>query len=480
MLKRFFKDSFIYTLSSIITGGITFFLLPFYTRVLNLTDFGILEYLTIFGSFIAVTVALEISQGVARYIPENLNNPIQKRLYASTSLWFTIIAYAVFLLIILIFKDFWAILLLDKVELSGLLMVATISFGINGLANLINNQLRWELKPKSSSIMSITTSVLSISLSIFFVFYLQMGVIGAFYGPISGGIVGVAVGLYLNNKSYAFVFDGKLLKQMLIFSLPLVFSSMGSVIANYIDRIAIKEMMTFKDVGIYGAGFRISSIAMLVMYGVQGAITPLIYAHYKKQDTPAELARIFRIFTAVALIIFAILSLFASQLISIFATSDYVKAAKIIPLIVLSILLFRMYIFAPGLGIRKNTIIIALISILSAALNITLNYFLIPYWGIMGSASATAFTALVSFAVYMAFSQHYYYVPHKWSNIIICSLCIITLVLTFNLCNFSSIYYLLIKFLILIAVIFSLFLFRIIKKEDFTALVRLRSKKMHF
>src|SRR5205814_2027610 len=95
MLRRFFKDSAIYGVSSIITRGIAFLLLPFYTRVLSPTDYGIVDLLTIFAALVNLTVALEISQGLARYFTDAETEP-EKIEYASTALWFTIGAYTLF------------------------------------------------------------------------------------------------------------------------------------------------------------------------------------------------------------------------------------------------------------------------------------------------------------------------------------------------------------------------------------------------
>ena len=102
MVKDFFKDSTIYVLPTIIMYGTNFFLLPLYTRVLNPSDYGILDMIRIFESLALLTVALEINQGLGRYYMDE-SNPQKKpptfllRLYlqqvvllhSSFSVWFS-------------------------------------------------------------------------------------------------------------------------------------------------------------------------------------------------------------------------------------------------------------------------------------------------------------------------------------------------------------------------------------------------------
>jgi len=465
MIKRFFKDSLIYTFSGIITGGISFIMLPFFTAYFSIEEYGIYDYLVVIGSFVGVTVALEISQGVARFIPETLDNPSKKQLYASTSLWFVAACFSAFLIFVFIFKKPLSSLFFDNTNLSALLMVASLSYFVFAFVYLIINQLRWELKSKESSIVSIVYSSFSILSTIFYVYKLHWGVAGAFWGNITGGFIAVIIGFYFTRKSYSFVFSHKILKELLSFSLPLVISSAALFFANYVDRFAIKKLLTLTDLGIYAVGFRISYLVMLVMIGFQGALTPLVYKYYKEFETPRKLALLFRYFIVLSILIFSILILFSSDLINLMANKEYLGAIQVIPFLVLSVLFNKMYIFFPGLGIRKKTIIIAVINIGSAALNLILNFVLIPYLGISGAALATCISAFLYLLVYIIFSQKYYSIPYETKKIIASFVIVLLIILPFNffapatLCFFY-------KIAVLLLVLSIIFGFRLLVKSD--------------
>ena len=74
MLKSLFRDSILYTLSTVLTRGISFILLPVYTQALSPEEFGLLDYFVAMGAIASIVITLEIVQGLARYIPESLDD----------------------------------------------------------------------------------------------------------------------------------------------------------------------------------------------------------------------------------------------------------------------------------------------------------------------------------------------------------------------------------------------------------------------
>lgn len=424
MVKRFFRDSVIYGLANLLSGSIGFVLIPLYTRVFSPLDYGIIDILGAFASLAGVTVALEISQSVARFFPEAETDD-HKTAYASTALWFTLAAYSVLMIGGIAGARPLSALLLDSQERQSIFQVAVVSTWATGLFYLVQNQLRWELKPVYFAIASIVNTVIALGSTLALVLGLHMGVISVFWGQLIGGASAFFLGIYLVRARYQLRFDVHKFAEMLRFSLPLVPSSIGVFVTLYIDRFAIKSLMTLSDVGLFGIGYRIASIAGLVMVAFQGSLIPLIYHNYRDFNTPFELARIFRYFMGLALLICLGLGLFAPEILRVVTTIGYYSGAKVVPLLAPAILLSSMYIFAPGLAIAKRTGLMAVFNVFSAAENTLLNFWLIPLWGIMGAAAATLISAATLFAAYMVASQRLYRVPHAWGPIGVAALVVI-------------------------------------------------------
>lgn len=416
MFRQFLKDSAVYGTATILSRAVSLLLLPFYTRVLSPTDYGIIDILAVFASFVTVTIALEIVQALARHYPD-AQTEAEKVAYASTALWFTVIVYTLFVVVCMVFSRPLASLILESPAHVLVFQVALLSIWANGIFYLVQSQLRWGLHAKEYAIASLASTIISIGASIVLVLALHLGVLGVIGGQLAGRVIGATLSFFYGRRSFRLIFDKSRLAEMIKFSLPLVPSSLGNIAGLYIDRIAIKALMTLAEVGLFGLGYRLASVTSLLMVGFQGALMPLVYTHYREPSTPREIARIFRYFVALALLIFLGMSLFAKEILVIFATPDYYEAATVVPFLVSSTLLSGMYIFAPGLGIAKKTVVTATINILSGVLNAVLNFALIPYLGIMGSALATLLSSASAFGASMIYSQKHYFVPHDWKRL---------------------------------------------------------------
>jgi O-antigen/teichoic acid export membrane protein len=142
MLKALLRDSVIYTFSTFISRGLSFLLIPLYTRVL-----------IVFGSIVNLTIALEVSQGVARYC-SNEKDSHQRMIYASSAFWFTLLCYSIFVSIMLILAPSLSHLIMGKSGLASVFRIGMIYLGLNGVFILVQNQFRWELNSKSYAAVS--------------------------------------------------------------------------------------------------------------------------------------------------------------------------------------------------------------------------------------------------------------------------------------------------------------------------------------
>lgn len=417
MLKSLFRDSILYTLSTVLTRGIVFILLPVYTRVLSPEEFGLLDYFVALGAIASIVITLEIMQGLARYIPEYLEDGQKKRDYASTCMWFVLGAYTAMLVLVSTFSTQLASLLLDAPGKAGLVELAGWSYWVAGVLNILHGQLRWELRAATSALLSLLAALLTVACTIVLVVWLQWGIRGALLAQVIGGLLALLPSLYLTRSSFDLRFDGVSLRRMLAYSTPLIPSSLAVVFALYFDRIALKELMSLADVGIYAVGQKISLVVTLALIGFRSALTPLIYANHERDSTPGDLAKIFRIFCVAALTMTLGLSVFAREIVGLISSEAFHGAASVVPLLIFSVLLSNMYIFAPGLELSRKTGTISAINIAVAVLNLVLNYLLIPMFGILGAALSALLAFGVGFVVYMYASQRLYPVPHDWPGV---------------------------------------------------------------
>lgn len=442
MIKQFIKDTGIYGLSGLISKGVSIFLLPFYTHVLSPGDYGIVDILAIFFSLVSVTVPLEITQAVARFLADrkgdNLSKDSNTILVSSIGLYFTFFAFGSFLIIGLIFRNFLTHSLLDDYTNSSIFIVALFYMFFTGMFYFFQNQLRWTLKSKIFAFLSLFYTIISISFTITFVLFLKTGVIGIFYAQLISGFVCAILGWYFSRENYALTFSFSKTREMLKFSLPLVPSSVGVIFINSSQRVMIKGLMGLSDLGLYGVGSRLSSFINLGFQSVQGAITPLIYQNIDNQDTPEKLATIFRFLSYFLLSAFVIISLFAYEIVYILTAPAYYAAFKIVPFLILAECFSGMQqSFTPGMAIARRTDVIAYINILGAAFALGLSVLFIYYFGILGAAIAVLLQRIIMFIVQMNYSQKFYPIPVPFKKT---AIALITAILIISIGLFITIY----------------------------------------
>jgi O-antigen/teichoic acid export membrane protein len=411
-MRRFFRDGFIYAAAGAFSGGLNLILLPIYAHQLSPNEYGVLELLTLVSTLVNLTVAFEVSQGVARFYPKALTND-ERISMASSALWFSVVCYGGFVAIALLGSASWSRLILGD-GFEDVWRIAAIAMATLGIFNLTRHQLRWQLRPVNYALANLAGGGVTLLFAFFFVHF---GVMGALTAQIAGSLCGVIYALLINRGVYRLRFDASRLRAMLGFSAPLVLSSVGIWAVLYVDRISINSLLGAESVGIYAVAYRVATVISVLTTGFQNALTPLVYQHHAEPETPFALARIFTRFVAASLMVLLGLSLFSREIVSRIAPSEYAQAAPLIAPLTASMLCSGVYVFAVGLGLAKRTGVLAMVNLMSAVLNLGLNLWLIPQLGLIGSALATLVSAMLGSALQFVLGHRFYPVPYPWVRV---------------------------------------------------------------
>lgn len=417
MLRAFLKDSVIYAVPTVASRGLSLLLVPLYTRVLSPADYGSLDLITVFASIINLTIALEVSQGLARYFAGE-PDPLRKIIYASSAFWFSLFCNTVFVVAALLFTSQLAPLIMGRPGLDAAFQIGLVYIWVGSVFYLVQNQFRWELRSNHYAMVSLMMVFVTAAASVWFTVVLHWGLSGLLLGMVIGCAVATGVGLWWLRNTFRFHFGTRELGEMLSFSTPLVVSGIAVWANLYVDRMMINHFFTVEEVGIYGIGYRVASIAGILMIGFQGALTPLVYAHYREPETPRQLARIFRLFVAFSLALYLALTLFSEDILRVMTTQTFYRGASLVVFLVPAILFGSMYVFAPGIGIAKKTYIIVWINVVGSLVNLLTSLIMMPIFGMSGAAIATLVSYTGIFAAYVVIGQTFYRIPHRWLPII--------------------------------------------------------------
>lgn len=420
MLKAALRDSLIYGLASVMSKGIIVLMIPLYTRVLSPSDYGAYDLMISFGVLINLTVALEITQGISRFWSETIEGVARKKL-ASTTLWFSIFMYSIFLIVSLL-----ASTQLNKFILGDDNYLVAFRLGLgfiaaNGIYYLLINQFRWELRSKQYARISVVYALFILLFTFLFCLMMDMRLVGIMLAQLLSALLAILLSLWYLRKSFGWHFDTNQLRLLLSFSAPLVPAGLAAFISLYFNRITLNHFNSLEEIGYFGFGSRIAGLVVLLIIGIQAALTPLIYQHHRETQTPKQISQLFSWFMAVALLGCLFLASFSKELVVLFATAEYKAGGALVGVLAPSLLLSQMYIFAPGIAIEKKTHWQLWVTLLSAAVSAGANWLFVPIWGIWGAAIATLMSSIVFFLFWLNLSQTLYRIPYRWKPICLSS-----------------------------------------------------------
>ena len=196
------------------------------------------------------------------------------------------------------------------------------------------------------------------------------------------------------------------LKPLLLFALPLVIGSLASWGLNVADKIFLRYLSNFNELGLYSVAVSLSSVATLFA-GVFNTIwAPQVYkwisqgnVDVKKIDTISE--------HLLAAIFFAVVLCGAfSWIVPYMLPASYGSIKHLLPVCFMAPLLYTLSeTTAVGISIARKTVFAMFASVLAMLFNIAGNYLLVPIYGAAGAVSSTLAAFMLFYVLRTEFSK---------------------------------------------------------------------------
>lgn len=403
------KQSTIYGIGNLLQRATSLLLLPVYTHYLTTSDYGIKELVTITTDVVSVLVSTAVSMALYR-IYFQYDDAETRRQVISSSYVAMAVAGALTLAVLLPFTGPLARLILDGPELGIYLTLSLAALWFQTMNRLSYDYMRAKQQAVRVVVFSVVRLALSLGLNIWFIVGHGMGVIGVLWSTLITAVVMFLIVTIPQVAQVGLRFSWPVMREMITFGGPLVWSQLGGMVVHLSDRFFIKAMISIQETGIYSLGYRLGTMSS--MFVVEPFNQTFMARRFEIHKMP-EHARIFgRIFSYYvgALIFFAlVISVLARDLLRVMSDPAFWSAAAVVPIIAAANTTFALhYHLNFGLMVARKTRIMAAINLSNAAMVLGLNWLLIPRFGIFGAAYATllGFVAKVCLTWYA--SRRYY------------------------------------------------------------------------
>ncbi|GAI74048.1 unnamed protein product, partial [marine sediment metagenome] len=261
-----------YFFSSILMQALSLISVPIFSRLLTKSDYGILAVYNSYIGILVVIISLNVHSSISRYYYEAKDDFCE---FVGTSINLLVLILCIILPIYFIFYH----KIVNIMKLPNGLNLYLIFSCIFMIINIIFLQIFIpQKKSKEISIIEILRKYSIFGISITFIYFLQKDrYLGAIWGNI---LVQFIFSIYLIMKIYKyykFSFNGKFIKYILRFSIPLIPYNLNAIILAQFDRIMINYYINSASTGIYSLGYTIGSLVLFPLGAIQRAILPDFY-----------------------------------------------------------------------------------------------------------------------------------------------------------------------------------------------------------
>ena len=186
-------------------------------------------------------------------------------------------------------------------------------------------------------------------------------------------------------------------KEILRFSIPLMFVSAIGIIMHWVDIVMLGILSNATDVGMYHPIDRTAGLVRMILFAFAGIFAPIFSEHYFKKNMlgmKESYQSSSKYILTFSLPVFIFLFVFANPMLLLFG-SEFQNA---VALKILLTGIFIQTVFGLGsstLSMSGNTKFNLFNVSIALILNISLNYILIPQYDIVGAALATAIALFI-------------------------------------------------------------------------------------
>jgi PST family polysaccharide transporter len=186
-------------------------------------------------------------------------------------------------------------------------------------------------------------------------------------------------------------------------SWPVIFSGMAIMVYMRLDMVMLKMMSGDFAVGVYSAATRVSEVWYFIPTAIVSSVSPAIM---RVKDNPElfyeRLRKLFSLMAATACIIGSIVALASHFIIRTLYSSGYASAAPVLAVHVWASVFVFLGVAQTPWDISKDLLKFSLYRTLAgAAVNVAINFVLIPRFAALGAAVAT----VVAYAISAVFAN---------------------------------------------------------------------------
>ena len=400
MLEKLAKQTAIYGISTIVVRFLNYLLTPYYTRIFDQGEYGIVTDIYALIPFALVLLSMGMESSYFRFSTraEEEGGDVKegKRKVFATTWGITALAATLFFGIVWLLNTPISHAMGEAYVAHPEYVTIVAAIVMVDVWSMIPfSRLREQGQAMRFVVLKAVNVLLNVGLAIGFgfagLYSSEFGVGWVLVANLIASIVTLLAILPSTNRTIPRI-DGALLRKIFVYSLPLLISGIAGTANEFIDRQMIKyltpggEIEAMAELGVYGAIVKIAVVMTLFTQMYRLAAEPFFLSGFSKQEFREANAAAMKYFVMASTLIFLGIVLFR-DLFSLIVGEHFREGIDILPVVLLSNVLAGIWLNLSFWYKREEkTKYAAYITFLGLAVTLGLSFALVPKMGYRGAA----------------------------------------------------------------------------------------------
>ena len=424
---RVFANSILYSVTSLFTKAIGFFMLPFYTNMLETESYGSVDLVT---GFVAVAVfisSLSLSAAILRFHSEYANDKEKLSRFYGTIFSFLPVSGLLFATACLLLREKLAEALFSGLPFFPMVLLAIGLTYVSVLHTAHLSVIQASQDGRRLSLLNICVCLAQVTVTVFLLTVWKLGAAGILLSQfIVYALYSVYAYIDLAKRGYLrFAFDWKMLKTALGYSVPMLPHNLSGNIADYASKLFLSSSVSLSGVGLYGAASKFGLVIDTIQTAGNQAFMPWFFEELKNDAPDREnIGTVTRTLLTIYSFMYLCIGLFSEEVICVALNESYRESWRVIPIIVAAFSVKSVYYFLVNvLMYHTETARRIFVATISGSLSeILMLSFLVPLYGMYGTALSLLLAKIVTVAIIAHMAKPYKDLPMGAFRLFLCVL----------------------------------------------------------
>ena len=400
MLEKLAKQTAIYGISTIVVRFLNYLLTPFYTRIFDQGEYGIVTDIYALIPFALVLLSMGMESSFFRFTTraEEEGGDVEagkRRVFASTWGMTSLNAVIFFVLVWLFNAPISRVMGEAYTQHTEYVTIVAAIVMVDVFSIIPFSRLREQGRAMHFVMLKALSVLLNVGLAIGFGFAglydTAFGVGWVLVANLAASVVTLVTLLPSTNRIVPRI-DWALMRRVFVYSLPLLIGGIAGTANEFIDRQMIKYLTpgdsaeVMAELGIYGAIVKIAVVMTLFTQMYRLAAEPFFLSGFKKEEFKEANAASMKYFVMASMVIFLGIVLFRDMFVLIVGR-HFREGVDILPIVLASNVLAGIWFNLSFWYKREEkTKYAAYITILGLVVTVALSFVLVPKMGYRGAA----------------------------------------------------------------------------------------------